>query len=792
MATWIVENSVVAGGLALAVALASRFNQRRPAVCHLLWLLVLVVLVAPPLPRVAASGPDVRGALRGWLAAVVPARDATASWTNEPFEVLGDDMYGVPAATGAVADDELRGGSFFGPALRAADEPSPLFFGLLGLWATGALWMLVREARRVARFARHVRGARVAGPELLRSVRAVARELDVSVPPVRLIDGVGTPSVWCLGRPLLLWPRDRAERPESALIAHELAHLARRDHWVARFELLCRVLFFWHPLFWFVRGRIHDYAELSCDAWALWAYPAERRAFAGALIDVQQDVARAPIPLQGLCATNSEFRNFERRLCMIMKTRVTRKVPKSVAALALVATALVLPGYGGEGAGDALEYAPRKTAATLVETKELAWKAEREFQAGSYEQALALYEQVLALDPDHGKALGRAGYMLVGSGRYDAARAAFERQLGVGYQPSTAAYNLACTAALAGDTKTAQKRLKQAVSLGFTNADLMAKDPDLEAIRGTEVHSTCVAAVQRAVVLRKKLAEVGKRDAKVAHEVRTALVEIVPGDGELLDEHGLALLSQGELSAAAKAFELQAEAGHDVPRAHYNLACALARSGDREAALKSLKRSLKLGMTNESVFQDGDLKSLHGDEDFEWIAKELAAPAAAKAAIELALTSGEHEQAAGLLERALADGRLSRKGRGWVLYELGETQQELGHHEAALASYERALASDYKVGQVTFGIARALASAGEQDAATAHLGHAVALGFDDAEAVWKAGEAWGLAEDRLVELVERAEHSAKEWGYEKKKPAYGGEEKAPEDATEVSKKRPVH
>ena len=35
-----------------------------------------------------------------------------------------------------------------------------------------------------------------------------------------------------------------------AVLAHELAHLRRRDHWVRRLEMVAAVFHWWNPLFW--------------------------------------------------------------------------------------------------------------------------------------------------------------------------------------------------------------------------------------------------------------------------------------------------------------------------------------------------------------------------------------------------------------------------------------------------------------------------------------------------------------------------------------------------------------
>ncbi|MEW6073759.1 MAG: M56 family metallopeptidase [Planctomycetota bacterium] len=185
-------------------------------------------------------------------------------------------------------------------------------------------------------FQRTVRSAPAAPPDLCLAVAAVAQRLRVRPPPVHALEGIGSPAIWCLGRPRLLWPASGADRgtpPRPAsLIAHELAYLARHDHWVSRLEVLAIVLCWWNPLFWIIRRQVHVYAELSCDAWATWAYPAERRSFETALIGVQERTASATVALHGLCAFTTELRNFERRLNMIIHHRMSKGVSRGAAA----------------------------------------------------------------------------------------------------------------------------------------------------------------------------------------------------------------------------------------------------------------------------------------------------------------------------------------------------------------------------------------------------------------------------------------------------------------------------
>src|SRR5207237_8805139 len=137
-------------------------------------------------------------------------------------------------------------------------------------------------------------------------VEDLATRLRVRPPTASMVPGIGSPLLWCLGRPKLLWPAEGMEllKPDSirGVIAHELAHLRRRDHWVGWITLLAGCVWRWNPLFWFIRGRLYVCAELACDAWVVGTLPEVRRAYAEALIEVLQLLVRkaTPVPALGM------------------------------------------------------------------------------------------------------------------------------------------------------------------------------------------------------------------------------------------------------------------------------------------------------------------------------------------------------------------------------------------------------------------------------------------------------------------------------------------------------------
>jgi hypothetical protein len=219
------------------------------------------------------------------------------------------------------------------------------------VWAIGALGLLLLETIRVLQLARRVRRGRAADPAIVARVYELSASLDLKPVPVVLVTGHASPMVWCFGRTRLLWPyeldADLVDSCIDGLIVHELAHVKRRDHLVGWIELAAGVVWWWNPLFWFVRAALREQAELACDAWVISTLPNGRRAYAESLLALSGAALRGnrspAMAVLGIRA--SSRRVLERRLVMIMKGRVPLRLPLAgVFTIALVAAA-TLPAW---------------------------------------------------------------------------------------------------------------------------------------------------------------------------------------------------------------------------------------------------------------------------------------------------------------------------------------------------------------------------------------------------------------------------------------------------------------
>jgi hypothetical protein len=170
------------------------------------------------------------------------------------------------------------------------------------------------------------------------------------MPAIRLMPGAIAPLLWAgFGRTVLLLPaRLTAEMDSerrSALMAHELAHLRRGDHFVRWLEIIVTALFWWHPVVWFARRELREAEEQLCDAWVVWVLPEARRAYASALVDTVEylsELSPCRPSLPPLASGLGEVQNLQRRIVMIMRGSVPRRLTRLALAFGIGGAACLL------------------------------------------------------------------------------------------------------------------------------------------------------------------------------------------------------------------------------------------------------------------------------------------------------------------------------------------------------------------------------------------------------------------------------------------------------------------
>jgi beta-lactamase regulating signal transducer with metallopeptidase domain len=343
----LLTNAAAAGLLAVLAFAVSRV-VRRPALAHGLWLVALLKLVTPPVVPLPL--------LPAWRS--LPALAAPAPPMVVP---MGTRLQPAPAATGEAAAvsraHSIRQTKGVAPPTPADGRmaEAPTLAALLRpasalTLAGGALCVLLLGAVRFARFRRLLAHAEPAPAEILERADAIACALGLRrVPPLRVVAAAIPPMLWPEpAGPVLLLPRELLSEltpdERDALLAHELAHVHRRDHWVRLLELLATALFWWYPVAWWARAALRRAEERCCDEWVLRVLPRSAEAYANGLLKSLTFVSAASAPIPVLASGASPLYELETRLKEILMSRPAPRLaaPLRVALLAAAGLGLAV------------------------------------------------------------------------------------------------------------------------------------------------------------------------------------------------------------------------------------------------------------------------------------------------------------------------------------------------------------------------------------------------------------------------------------------------------------------
>jgi bla regulator protein blaR1 len=149
------------------------------------------------------------------------------------------------------------------------DDPAPL---ILILWAAGAVAVLARLLAGVMTLRRWTRGAVPVADSVWLNALERARIGCGAPEGLRLMvsERVPAPMGWGWQRPTILIDYDTLAEPEEAeaILAHEVAHVARRDWPALMMTRIVTALFWFNPLVWRLAREAVQQAEEAADAHA--------------------------------------------------------------------------------------------------------------------------------------------------------------------------------------------------------------------------------------------------------------------------------------------------------------------------------------------------------------------------------------------------------------------------------------------------------------------------------------------------------------------------------------------
>ena len=226
----VLNASYAASFVVLAVILARLPLKKAPRwmVCAL-WALVAVRLLVPGILETSFS--------------LVPSREIIppqSLYDAAPQIQSGFDS--IDKAVNPVYSESLR------PAPGASVNPLQVWLAVFAnVWFLGALvmglWALVSCIRVRRRLRERVR---VEGN-------------------IFLCDNIDSPFIFGLFRPMICLPGTLGEEARQHVIAHERAHLARRDHWWKPLGFLLLTINWFNPLMWVAYILLCRDIEMACD-----------------------------------------------------------------------------------------------------------------------------------------------------------------------------------------------------------------------------------------------------------------------------------------------------------------------------------------------------------------------------------------------------------------------------------------------------------------------------------------------------------------------------------------------
>jgi TonB family protein len=315
--------------LAIGFLLLTALRRQPAAVRHLILAAAILLAAAQPIANL-----------------VMPSWFVPAFWQTSSSAL-------VPAAEPRV--DTAIAFEMIAPATQPASTLQPAVVGMW-TWAAGAAIGLAGMAAALVWLIWLGYRGQDAGGEWSTIAAQLSRDLAIQRPVcMRITRHPAVLATWGVIRPIVLLPSDAASWPAERIrvvLAHELAHVARRDWLVHVIAEMARAVYWFNPLFWIACARLRGDSEHACDDIVI-EHGIARTSYAAHLVDLARAFrvhGRTWLPAPTMARPST----LERRI-RIMLNPPTERRPltfRSRAAIVAVLLAVALPiAAASRGAG---------------------------------------------------------------------------------------------------------------------------------------------------------------------------------------------------------------------------------------------------------------------------------------------------------------------------------------------------------------------------------------------------------------------------------------------------------
>ncbi len=353
--THIWQVTIVASLVAVAVRLGCR---HRPHLAYLLWMLVVVKCLTPPIvtsPTGVFSWAQAEFIHRSTVSEAVTEGTVVLADTSPILDSdVGEPLESTPTRTKRKTSAPKTATPL--PATSAPPSAPKQPFGwtwiLFAVWATGVgVGLSVAVIKRVACSIVMRRYCRAADADLDLAAQRMAKKTGIRGRVNTLVTEKPLgPAVIGLLRPTVLLPsaivNSCSLKQIEPILAHELIHFRRGDTRIGLLQLVAQVLWWFHPLVWWANRQASRERERCCDEEAIALLDCEPHVYAQTLIDVlrQKRQLQPLFAVPGMRTVEITTRRIEH--IMRRENSFRPRTPIWCWGILIMAAAVLLPGGG--------------------------------------------------------------------------------------------------------------------------------------------------------------------------------------------------------------------------------------------------------------------------------------------------------------------------------------------------------------------------------------------------------------------------------------------------------------
>ena len=314
----VVSNIFVASLIAILAWQIGRSGRRAKA-AHLLWLLVYIKLITPPIVPLHVSIPA------DWLPQPIAHNVATDTFATNPTTAS------QPTKTAEKPVSEMAVPAVEPQVPSRFSVPSWLNWAMIAgaIWFVGGAVVLLRSLVRYLRFQKLLREEGIYDQDATEQVRKLLCGSDhdrqwITTPSVLRVPVRVSPMLFGFGRstaivcPDELW-QSLGKNERNSMLAHEAGHYRRRDHWVRWLQLIVNAAYWWFPIVYWAKGQIERHEEACCDAWAVGNVEVSPRRYAESLLKVVDFISDNDIGKARLASAMHPTESLEERIRLLMR-----------------------------------------------------------------------------------------------------------------------------------------------------------------------------------------------------------------------------------------------------------------------------------------------------------------------------------------------------------------------------------------------------------------------------------------------------------------------------------------